>query len=344
MPRPSARRRSLAPVVGALLAIAVTDLALRPFASGLPPRWHLRPLSDDAIEGPIVEVRQYHEGIARSHFSSVHARLTGSPLPAAPTIGVLLGDSYVEAIQVSDSETTGAVVEHLAGRSGMSLQVRQYGWSGASLAQYVRVAPQVLARWNPAWVAVMVNSGDLTPDAVAAAAFPYPPSDDSIPAASPVGVRGRAVEAGRWLLERSPLANELVLSALELRPAASTTSAGVDVTAPSASAALAPGVVTRLRELREAYGSRLLLLYVGQIPAQPSVTVDSLERAFLAACVLSAVRCVGTADAMREERDRHASLSRGFTNGMPGNGHPNATGHRVLGAALWRAVADAGRR
>jgi hypothetical protein len=291
-----------------------------------------------------VEVRQYHEGIARSHFSPVHARLTGSSPSAAAKIGVLLGDSYVEAAQVSDSETTGAVVERLAAASGMPLHVRQYGWSGASLSQHVRVAPQVLARWNPEWVAVMVNSGDLTPEGAAAGAFPYPPTADSVAPQSPVGVRGRVVEAGRWLLERSPLANELVLSALELRPAGPVAAPGADEAEPRAPAAVAPGAVAKLRELREAYGNRLVLLYVGQIPARPSVMVDSIERAFLAACVVSGVRCVGTADAMREERDRHARLSRGFTNSTLGGGHPNAIGHRILGEALWRATSGAGQR
>jgi hypothetical protein len=344
----STRRHAAATALGALLALALIDLALRGFATGLQNRWHAVSLAQDSIDGPVTEVRYYHEGMARSHFSAAHARLTAAPETSATTSGILLGDSYVEALQIPDSETTGAVVERLARINDVLLDVRQYGWSGASLSQYLKVAPEVLARWNPDWVAVMVNSDDLTPEAAMAPPLPFPPA--AAPAAPPRVSGARALlEVGpRWLLEHSPLAYELMLSALELSMGGAPTSDGVHAPAkeriPDATDAVSSGAIRELELLQQAYGPRLVLVYVGQIPADPSVTTDPTERVFLQVCVERHVRCVGTADSMRKERDGNARLSRGFSNSRPGVGHPNATGHRLLGEALWREVKAAGAR
>ena len=45
-----------------------------------------------------------------------------------------------------------------------------------------------------------------------------------------------------------------------------------------------------------------------------------------------------TADAMRLSRDRDGRLARGFSNTGPNWGHLNATGHRIVGEAVWAAV------
>ncbi len=104
--------------------------------------------------------RQLREGVSVAHFSFAGARLTGNtPIPGAPTV-VLLGDSYVVAEAVGDQNTMGSYLERSARSGGVPLNVRQYGWSGASPSQYLLVGDAVLRRWNPADVVIAVSDND----------------------------------------------------------------------------------------------------------------------------------------------------------------------------------------
>ena len=92
MARRGCRRRSGAAIgalQGVFLALIVAECALRPFSSALSNTW--RPaIEDDPSEGRVKEIRQYFEGIAVSHFSSSHARLTGHPWSKDASILALL--------------------------------------------------------------------------------------------------------------------------------------------------------------------------------------------------------------------------------------------------------------
>src|SRR4051812_21260617 len=115
----------------------------------------------DSIGSPIVSLRQLDEGIAEASFSMGGARLTGNQeLSNAPTV-VLLGDSYVVAREVGDAQTTGAWIERLARSDGWKVNVRQYGWRGATPAQYIASAPDVIGRWRPEQVVVLLSIDDL---------------------------------------------------------------------------------------------------------------------------------------------------------------------------------------
>ena len=147
---------------GIIAALAVLEVGLRPLATAdLPPL--ARPAAD-SLGSPVVTSRQLEEGIAESHFSSAGARLTGNPtIPGAPLI-VILGDSHVVAREVTDVETMGSWVERLARAENYSINVRQYGWRGASPPQYLMVARDVMSHWHPAQVVVVLDGDDLGPD------------------------------------------------------------------------------------------------------------------------------------------------------------------------------------
>ncbi len=97
-------RIGLATAAGVVVALLLSEISLRPWAGQLY-RFDVQPLSADRIQSPTKIVRYYGEGIATSHFSPSRARLTGrAPVASAPWI-VIMGDSFVEGLQINDSET-----------------------------------------------------------------------------------------------------------------------------------------------------------------------------------------------------------------------------------------------
>jgi hypothetical protein len=151
--------RAAGAALGVVAAFVVFELCLIPFASAeMPPA---PDIEADSGAGAAVVSRQLDEGIATTRFSSGGSRLTGrAPIPEAPAI-VLLGDSYVVAREVSDESTMGAVLERLAIADGRAVNVRQYGWRAAGPEQYLTVASQVLRRWRPERVVIVLNDDDL---------------------------------------------------------------------------------------------------------------------------------------------------------------------------------------
>ncbi|MEO5936853.1 MAG: hypothetical protein ABIP81_06540, partial [Terriglobales bacterium] len=124
-------------MLGVLAALAAAELALRPWASA----W---------LENPptgAIEIRQYYEGFAMAHYAADGERLTGGPPVAGSPHVLILGDSHVEALQVSDGETMGAVVERRSRNAGLPLNVHQYGWSYSAAPTYAQAAPRLLERW-----------------------------------------------------------------------------------------------------------------------------------------------------------------------------------------------------
>src|SRR5690349_8006821 len=107
-----------------------------------------------------AEIRSFGEGMAASHFLDTGERLTGNPVLSGSDSIVLLGNSFVEALQVPDGSTMGAVLERIARAANHPLNVHQYGWSGESLAQYLRLAGFINGM-NASRVVVLVHKYDL---------------------------------------------------------------------------------------------------------------------------------------------------------------------------------------
>jgi hypothetical protein len=325
--RPRRRSPRLEAALGVLAGVIAVELGLRPFTTPMQNEWRTVPLSADSDAAP-TEVRYYHEGIAVSHYSSAHARLTGNPrIDGAPT-GLILGDSYVEALQVSDEQTLGSIVERDARGAGHPLNVRQYGWPGESLARYADAAPELLARWHPSWVAVLVNRGDfpLAPVATCDGEAPAAPAAAAAaPARARGGVAAMLLQPARTALRESRLGYELSKRAIELT-STRTINRGALMPCPA------------LRRLRAAYGDRLVLVYVATVIPADDLTPHPSEAAFLSVCRSEGLACVSTRGRMVEEHRLAQQFMRGFANTSPNEGHPNAFGHRVIGEELWRTV------
>ena len=330
--------RFLSPILGVLTALVLLELGLRPLATAdLPPL--ARP-SADRLGTPVITSRQLEEGIAEAHFSSAGARLTGNPVVAGGPFIVILGDSHVMAREISDDQTMGAWVERLARRDHYFINVRQYGWRGASPPQYLLVARDVLDKWKPTEVVVVLDGDDLGPDPLNRS---YPRmrirADDSVeivrdphesPAASPTHHRFTLATLFRirWrmVLERSPLTVRYWLGApLEQRG---------PTPDPQAVAAV-PRV--EVKALARAFGPRLTIVYTADVRAIGGEKIDPGEQRFLDACAAQHVRCMSMRQLMLAAR-RNGYVVRGFSTTTLGVGHLNAMGHELVGRAIWTAI------
>lgn len=328
---------------GALAGLLACELALRIFATpGLSPR---PDAIADSFDAEVVERRQIDEGVAASHFSVYGARLTGnSPLRAIPP-ALILGDSYVEAEQVSDNQTMGAWLERLARANGVPLDVRQFGWLGASPAQYLLIADSLLERWTPSEVFIVLSANDFDNNALVFGqpslrvsetgelrliGGPIPYVSAKPPHASVLMMLARR----RWelLARRYPL---LKRSPPALPSAAASTAPKPEALPDSLEYARAPDAI--VRALHEAYGSSLTLVYLAEIRLKGDQKAPQIETAFVAACARLQTRCVSTRDAMLAAY-RAGHVGHGAGVAPLGNGHLNAAGHEVLGRMMWQIL------
>jgi hypothetical protein len=261
--------------------------------------------------------------------------MTGNPWLRGGSVVVLIGDSHVQALQVPDNETMGSVLESIARSRGVPLNVRQYGWSAVGPAQYIAVAPDVLARWHPDVVVVALNSGDFTVGSLEDAPAAKIDADTTLTlVAPPIGPQVKAAHK-RWdvrirdaLLAHSVLLTEIRRRALVIRLAPRRAGSG-------AIAPLLPAAI--VRTLSRAYGARLLLVYMPHI-AVAGDTVDPVPSKLLAACVAARVVCANTGPAMDSMRRYRGAASRGFGNSAAGEGHLSKTGHAVVASVIWQML------
>lgn len=322
---------------GVATALAASEGALRLFATIQgPPRPNVRA---DAFNAPAVTVREIDENVSVAHYSVDGARLTGrAPQPDAPTV-VLLGDSYIVAREVADHQTMGAVLERTAHALGHDINVRQYGWPGASPAQYLVEAPNVRARWGKSPVIIALSSNDFDARAVsgqwprlaldnqgtASALNDLRPSHGGPAPLSVLAVLG----SRQWnkMRTRAPL-----WARSKTPPATNFDGVPVDSTQ---IATLPRGVV---RALARAYGREVALVYLAEVHVTDDDSTDAVyERALLRACRLERVTCASTRNTMLAARGEGV-IVRGFPTGTLGRGHFNPAGHRLVAAELWKLL------
>ena len=281
--------------------------------------------------------RWYREGLATSHFSPNGLRLTGNaPVAGAPAV-LVLGDSKVEALQVSDRETMGSVLERRLRTSGRPWNVQEYGWSGANGPDFVFAASWIDRTFHPQTVFIVVDARDF----VLTTAVARLREDADGVTAEPIGPGarpGRPAESGGSLLRRLKTSGLLYASAMRLildvlprlRPAEPGGRADAD-----ASQSASDRVVDLvLHALVQAYGNKLVMVYApdqpfSQTPPEPD------EGSLSVACARAHAACLDLRQAMMADLEGRHELTRGFTNTPPGLGHLNAAGHELAAGAMY---------
>ncbi len=330
-------RRVSPTMVGIAFALVLFGLPLRPYPG------HPRPVQEDRVDGPLFTFFYYGEGLAISHFSPSRARLTSSAvLPDAPYV-VIVGDSYVEAWQVSDEQTMGSVLEREARRRGQPLNVRQYGWSGDSPAHYVLIASELQRLWKPRLVCAILNADDFTPAALKNHWAEMTLHADGPPTITPVdrGEGGELRAIASALMGHSGLIDTVIERLyLDILPTLdSTKSAGLSRSVEDIED---PRIVDATVEaLKRAYGDSLLIVLVQNPAITGGNASTKLESLLRQSCAARTVDCIATRQAFAALRDTKQRFGFGFANTLPQAGHINADGHRLIAELI---LADYQRR
>ena len=329
-------RSGLATAAGVVFALLLSEISLRPWAGQLY-RFDVEPVSADRVTAQTKTVRYYAEGIATSHFSPSRARLTGrAPIADAPWI-VIMGDSFVEALQLNDSETMGAVVERLA-QASEPINVRQYGWPGASPPKYALEGADVLQLWNPKMVAVIANANGFRTRALDTHWTKAQMSDRNF-LIEPVTPDRLTLPVKLWFAMRHSALFEIMTSrfVLDISPEIPrlhtfrSTAAAAQGTSKDKDSGILPRMV---RLLKETYGDRLFVIYAAE-PGLTSTQPEPEEIETLLQCRVQGVRCVSTGPFLRDALLSLQYFGSGFSNSAPEKGHYNASGHRLVGELIW---------
>ena len=349
-------RLTLRIVGGATAGVIALELALRVFVTpGPSPR---PDILADSFDSSSVERRQIEEGVATSHFSAAGARLTGNPTLRTMPPALILGDSYVEAEQVSDRQTMGSQLERMARANGVPLDVRQFGWLGASPAQYLLLADRILAKWKPSRVFIALSANDFDQNALVFARpwLRVPPDgvvrvfgEPIAPVTATPPLRASAIAMlarHRWEFVSRSLSFQLPWMARAAEAAPVSTSPAADSPPDSAEYARAPHAV--VRALRDAYGSSLTLIYIAELEPGGDEAAPAVEPRFMRACIDAHVVCLSTRTAM-EAAYKAGHFSHGTGIAPPGNGHLNPGGHAIVARLMWQDFstprpADSGQR
>jgi hypothetical protein len=332
---------------GVLAALVCVELALRAFIT--PGALPLPSIRADSFDDPSIEWRQIDEGIATSHFTVHGARLTGHAPARGGNTAVIIGDSYVVAEQVGDRQTMGARLETLARESGIPLDVRQYGWPGASPAQYLYVAADIRDRWQPSRVFVVLSSNDFDKYGLVQAAPRFRVDtagrlriigDRMAGAAVPRrGSRMMKAVRHRWvLIERRFVRRAAAREGRSVALPEIFAIAPAELPPDSLELERAPGAV--VRALGRAYGPALTVVYLAEAGVRGDSVPDRAEALMLSACAAAAVDCVSTRPAMAAAV-RAGKASHGLGIAPLGNGHLNRAGHAVVGRVMWERLARA---
>ena len=268
-------------------------------------------------------------------------------VPRARVRAVLLGDSFTEALQVARRDNFGSVAE----RRLPGLEVVNVGYSGRSPVEYADWLEEYGPRLAPDIVIVQLNDGDLG-DLLMPASQARLAAATAPPAGAPP--EGRFARLSRRVLRNSSLVtvawrrmkrlatDERAQLARRFRGTGAS-AAGLAAADPVADPRL-PVLLDALHRRIAAHAPRLVYLYIpgvdyfgprfdyGEPPAA------AFYHAFAAR---NRVTLVDPLDEIRTEFVRTGQPLHGFRNSVMGSGHMNAAGHRVVGARLVRAIAEA---
>jgi hypothetical protein len=339
-------------LLGVFAALLVAEICLRPFVTGrggyiLPTQDSLEKLRTfEENPAHTVEIRQFQEGFAAAHFTADGARVTGNEKIENAPIGLILGDSFVEAIQVNDNQVFGSVVERLSREAGKPVNVREYGWAGTSTATYLAVADALQQRWNPKWVTIVYNDDDFSKAALQGGRFwltdVAPDLSVNITPAKRTADRYdaqlRKVGLSSNSLYNLVNSSSLAYAAIEKYLLFGNPKSELANPQKMDFAEEKMVATASVRALKKAYGDKLLIVYISHVTVISPKESDEIEGLLRTACQDEQVEFVSTRPEMLAQLENNKRLSQGFSNTPPSIGHLNSFGHEIVGQAIWNAV------
>jgi len=331
-------RSILTAVLGTALFLAASEVVVR--------QWLLSPTVTvpDArynwVYPPNVRVVQSTEGWCATRTNSMGLLDDELRVPRAPVRALLLGDSYSAALQVARRDNFQSVAE----QSMPGLEVINVSAGGGSPRQYADWLEEFGPRLAPDIVIVQLNDGDLadllttTDSAGRAAAEP----------STGVLARLHSVVRGRSALVAATMHRVQLLAAewrahpprpfRRARAAAARRDPSADPRLPALMDALHRGIAAQTPHPIYLYIPSVN--YFGPRADYDEPRVAAFYHAFAAR---NRVTLVDVFEPFRAEFARTGQPLHGFPNSVMGMGHINATGHRVAGEQLARAIAEATR-
>jgi len=338
-------------ILGLALSLAVAWAAGVVFLDTVQPM-AFDPAIGRYVPAPGTTSRTRAEGWASSLVGEHGIRgLPNARLPHGQKV-VFWGDSYVEALQVDDSERMAQVFSRLAGLAGMELCGVGVGRGGDVFADGIFRLADYAQALSPVTFNVFVLSR----------------IDDTLPGA-PRPCRARFLDAPLRLeprdcppsdvaLRLAPLFRRLELAAVFMayRRGAEHTlrllpgPVQQDMPAQQTSALTPPGRDAAwdflLRYLRDRSRAPLLLAYLPNLPlprrggVEKANAEEATATAFAQACQRNAMPFLDLGPRFVAHYQATGRFPRGFFNSPPGQGHLNEDGHRLVAEAVIQYIQE----
>lgn len=325
------RHQVIPMLCGIATVLLLSEVFLRHWAFHFP-QSAAAPIAEDSDEWPVETVHYFREGIATSHFTRSHARLTGNPKLADAPWTVILGDSFVEALQVPDRDTMGSQLERLARGNNQPLNVRQYGRSGDAPAHYILLAREVMRKWHPKMVVAVTNIQDYIPEALETPfAVLRIHNGEGTVRARPARRLG-FVRSSLWPVIKQSALGEYCAIRFELDILPTLHSNARPQNQKPATPDNQMGISLRL--LKQAYGDSLFVVYT----AEPGLSGRAdPDQAVIRECEAQGVRCASARAAWLSDL-RAGVIASGYSNTEPGYGHYNRAGYGLIARLIWEEI------
>jgi lysophospholipase L1-like esterase len=286
-----------------------------------------------------IELREYREGLAKSHFLPNGLRVTGNPqIPDAPAV-LLVGDSHIESFALPDKQTMGSILERRLRANGKDWNVEQYGWRGADGPDYVFEASLLQKEFHPDWILLLMTFGDVGSLTTEGARLVEKDGRVVAEPAHSGDIPGRPPSFGgplsRKLKESALLYAATIHFHLEVWPRITGAKAQERAQDAVRSQTSQQTVDTIMRGLKDNYGTSLHILYAPNQPFSADPPVEPQEAAVVQACHTYGMNCRSLRARMINDLIVNHQIDRGFINTLPGDGHLNARGHEQAAAEIY---------
>lgn len=274
------------------------------------------------------------EGFATSQWQEHNIRRRTPLDPGRPTVAVL-GDSFTEALQVSDDEVFTARVERALAAEGKAVQFANLGRSTQSLADYIAHARYYRKLVSQTWTVVQLRLDDLTTDA-RYDTRPHFSDDGGAPGVVDVVPPNRTDSLWR-ARQRSMLVGYAFVRLGEFRSLVDLEPPLFRAGTPRRPIPPPPDstypIEAELDLLQRAYENRVTALVLPPYDVAAPMTETEVEARVRAHCNSVGLSCVSIRPGFQRLHDQGLAPY-GFSNSHFGDGHLNAEGHALAAEAL----------